>query len=153
MLANFSDTPLVIPKSTVLGVAEQVSEAFVDRVNTARPCSDPPTETQHRGKNEAIYTKFVKGKVDHLHSKDREKIKPVLVKYAHVFHDEESNDFKATDVVEHEIILQDTTPIRRPQYRTHFALKDEMKAQVDNILPKGKGKALHRGRRQPFSYL
>jgi len=34
----------------------------------------------------------------------------------YVFHDEESNDFKATDIVEHQIVLEDTTPIRWPQY-------------------------------------
>jgi len=61
----------------------------------------------------------------------------VLQKYAHVFHDEETNDFKSTDIIEHQISLEDNKPIRRPQYKTPFALKDEMKAQVENILAKG----------------
>jgi len=61
----------------------------------------------------------------------------VLQKYVHVFHYEETNDFKSTDVIEHQILLEDNKPIRRPQYKTHFALKDEMKAQVENILAKG----------------
>ena len=65
------------------------------------------------------------------------KIELVLLKYAHVFHDEESNDFKATELVEHEINLEDPTPIRRPQYRTPFALKGEMKAQIEKVLEKG----------------
>ena len=55
----------------------------------------------------------------------------------HVFHDEDTNDFKATDVVEHEIIVERDTPIRRPQYRTSFALREEMKSQIDNMLSKG----------------
>ena len=61
----------------------------------------------------------------------------MLQKYAHVFHDEETNDFKSTDVIEHQILLEDSKLIRRPQYKTHFALKDEMKAQVENMLAKG----------------
>jgi len=61
----------------------------------------------------------------------------VLQKYAHVFHDEEINDFKSTDVIEHQILLEDNKPIRRPQYKTPFALKEEMKAQVENMLAKG----------------
>jgi len=57
-------------------------------------------------------------------------IEPVLMKYAHVFHDEESNDFKDTDVIEHQIVLEDTRPIRKPQYRVPYALRDEMKTEV-----------------------
>jgi len=114
MLANFGDSPITIPKSTVLGIAEQVSETLVDRINDSRRCK----ETGKIIKNEALYHKLLGGKLDHLPSEDRKKIEPVLLKYAHVFHDEESNDFKAIDVVEHEINLNDPTPVRRPQYRT-----------------------------------
>jgi len=53
-------------------------------------------------------------------------IEPVLMKYAHVFHDEETNDFKGTEVIEHKIVLEDTRPIRKPQYRVPYALRDEM---------------------------
>jgi len=55
----------------------------------------------------------------------------------HVFHDEETNDFKSTNVIEPEILLEDDKPIRRPHYKTPFALKDEMKTQVENMLAKG----------------
>ena len=61
----------------------------------------------------------------------------MLQKYAHVFHDNETNDFKSTDVIQHQILLEDNKPIRRPQYQTPFALKDEMKAQLGNMLAKG----------------
>jgi len=105
----------------------------VDPINTSR-------RRKQKGKvikNEAVYHKLLGGKLDHLPSKDRKKIKPVLLKYAHVFHDEESNDFNTTDVVEHEINLIDPTPVRRPQYRTPFALRGEMKAQIGKMLEKG----------------
>jgi hypothetical protein len=36
------------------------------------------------------------------------------VKYAHDFHDEETNDFKATDAIVREILLDNVQPISRP---------------------------------------
>ena len=67
----------------------------------------------------------------------REHIEPVLIKYAHIFHDEESNDFKRTTVIDYHIPVGDTQPIRRPQYRTPYALRDEMEQQVKKMLQKG----------------
>jgi len=34
MLANFSNEPLVVPKASVLGVAEEISEYFVLKMNS-----------------------------------------------------------------------------------------------------------------------
>ena len=33
MLANFSNEPLAVPKATVLGVVEEISDTLVDRIN------------------------------------------------------------------------------------------------------------------------
>jgi len=38
----------------------------------------------------------------------------ILLKYAHVFHDENTNDFKGTQVLEHQMPVGDANPIRRP---------------------------------------
>ena len=63
MVANFSDEPLVIPKSAVLGVAEQVSETLINKINAeTRSGSDPLA----RNKNEALYQKLLEGKLNHL---------------------------------------------------------------------------------------
>ena len=59
------------------------------------------------------------------------------MKYAHVFHDEESNDFKGNDVIENQIALEDMRPIRKPQYWVPYALRDEMKTHVKWMLDKG----------------
>jgi hypothetical protein len=72
-----------------------------------------------------------------LPPEERQRIEPVLQKFAHVFHDEETDDFKSTNVIEHQVLLDDPKPIRRPQYKTPLALKDKMKAQVENMLAKG----------------
>jgi hypothetical protein len=73
--------------------------------------------------------------LDHLTAEERQLIEPVLIDYAHVFHDED-NKFKCTDVIEHEI-FSDTKPIKRPPYRTPYALRDEMKEQVQKMLDQG----------------
>jgi len=83
------------------------------------------TTDKEKKRNEHLYRKLLLGR---LGSPIRRKSK--LSKYAHVFRDEDSNDFKGTDVIEHQIVLEDTRPIRKTQYRVPYALRGEMKTQV-----------------------
>jgi hypothetical protein len=59
------------------------------------------------------------GKLDQLNSEERRHIEPVLLNYAHVFH-EDRNDFKATHVMEHQILVGDTKPIRKHPIGLHM---------------------------------
>ena len=128
MLANFSDQTLTVPKSTVLGTAEEASEPLKDGINQRKESNSvSPLRPQRKKNNEALYRKLLNGKLDHLIQEDREPIEPILLKYAHVFHDEETNDFKGTNVIEHEIPIADVRPIRRPQYRTPTPLGKKCK--------------------------
>ena len=138
MIANFSGEELTLPKSTVIGLAEEVSEPLIDKINAkSEPSANAPTKPPRKRNNKLLYDKLLHGKLDHLTQDDRRHIEPVLLKYAHIFHDEESNDFKETKVVEHQIIVGDTAPIRRPPYRTPYALRQEMQDQVQKMLDKG----------------
>ena len=138
MLTNFSDVALTVPKATVLGIAEEISESIVDKINKeGQFSSNAPTESRNGEKNKELFHKLLKGKLDHLSPHERQLIEPVLIKYAHVFHDEELNDFKDTNVVEYEIPVGDTTPISRPPYKTPYALRDEMDFQVKKMLHQG----------------
>jgi hypothetical protein len=94
--------------------------------------SKPP-----RQKKNALYHKLLQGKLDHLNAEDRQHIQPVLQKFSHLFHDEESNSFKATNVIEHQIPIGDAQPIRRPQYRIPYAFREEIQRQVQYMLDKG----------------
>ena len=134
MVANFTSEELVIPKSTILGIAEEISEPLVDCINAD---FDQPMKPCRKKRNEALYQKLLQGKLDHLPPEERQILEPVLLKYAHVFHDEATNDFKATNVTEHEILVGDARPIRRPAYRTPYALRGEMKTQIEDMLRKG----------------
>jgi hypothetical protein len=68
MLANFSDQTLTVPKSTVLGIAEEVSEPLVEKI-MARNAKWPQKPGREK-KNEALYGKVFKGKLDHLKQED-----------------------------------------------------------------------------------
>jgi len=138
MVANFSKEERTIPKATVLGVAAEITEELVNKINADdKPKSDLVNDLQRQKRNELLYRKLLLGKLDHLTQEEKQLIEPVLMKYPHVFRDEESNDFKGTDVIGHQIVLEDTRPIRKPQYRVPYALRDEMKTQVIKMMDKG----------------
>jgi len=72
MVANFSDEQLIIPKATVLGVAEEITEELVDRINTTdQPISDPLNDKKRKKRNELLYRKLLHGKLDNLPVKER----------------------------------------------------------------------------------
>jgi hypothetical protein len=124
MVANFSDESLTIPKKTVLGVAEQIAEPLVNRINAeSKTDTNSPAKPRRKRKNETLYHKLLHGKLDHLPQEEKDLIVPIFLKYAHVFHDEDMNDFKDTDIIEHQIIVDNVPPIRRPQYQTPDALR------------------------------
>jgi len=134
MLANFSEETLTVPKHTVLGVAQQVSEELIDKINAeSESDTDKPLT---RKKNEALYKKLLLGKLDHLTNEDRRHIEPIQEKYEHLFHDEEENDFKRTNEMEHQIQVGDIKPIRKPTYRIPYALRQETQNQVQWMLDK-----------------
>jgi hypothetical protein len=63
-------------------------------------------------------------------------IETVLTKYAGIFHDDEDNDFKSTNVVVHKIETGNATPIKKAPYKTPFVLRQEMNKQVQKMLAK-----------------
>jgi len=67
MLANFSQEELTLPKDTVLGLAEEVSETLIDQINIEKPqVTESPNSPQRKARNEAFYIKLLGGKLDHL---------------------------------------------------------------------------------------
>jgi len=124
MVANFNKEELTIQKATVLGVAEEIIKELVNKINADdKPKTDLVNDRQRKKRNELLYRKVLLGKLDHLSEEEKQLIGPLLMKYAHVFHDEKSNNFKGTDVIDYQIVLEDTRPIREPQYRVPYALK------------------------------
>ena len=58
------------------------------------------------------------------------------MKHAGIFHDDEDNYFKSTNVV-HKIETGVEPPIRKAPYKPPFALRREMDRQVQKMLDKG----------------
>ena len=124
MIENFS-REVTVPKATVLGVAEEVSEALVNKTNADKESDTniPPKPPRQR-KNELLYNQLLQGKLVHLNQEIRH-IKQVLMKYAHVFHDENVNKFKGTQVIEHYILVTDAKPIGN-------SLKESLRVEARN---------------------
>ena len=112
VVANLSYEPLTIPKSTVIGVAEPVSGNLV--ISGEQTDVKLPTVPCRKKINEELY-KLLRSKLDHLPLHERRLIETLLVKYGHVFHDQDTKYFEATDVVEHKITVEKNTLIRRPK--------------------------------------
>jgi len=51
--------------------------------------------------------------LDNLPQEERQLIEPVFLKYAHLFHDDETNDFKGTNIIEKDIPVGDARPLLR----------------------------------------
>lgn len=140
MIANFSEESLTLPKGTVIGIAEEISDNLVVSMSSDEEIDVERDHTFLAGKDREIPAKFkayVRDKLAHLSPADRKVMEPVLHRYAHVFHDEERNDFKSTDVVQHRIETGDALPIRKAPYRIPFALRQEVDDQMQDMLKKG----------------
>jgi hypothetical protein len=89
-MIKFSNEALTVTEATVLGIAEEISESSVDKINREGQSSfEVLTESHSCEKHKALFQKLLKWKLDHLPPHERQLIEPVLVKYAHAFHDEE----------------------------------------------------------------
>jgi len=84
-----------VPKDTVLGIAQQVSESLIVKINAERQTDTiSPSSPPRKWKNNALYENLLPRKLGHLSLEDRLHIEPILIKDAHVFHDVDENDFK-----------------------------------------------------------
>jgi hypothetical protein len=63
MLANFSDEAITIPKTTVLGIAEGISESLVGKINVRSEAnSTEPAKPPRKRNNETLHNKHLQGK-------------------------------------------------------------------------------------------
>jgi hypothetical protein len=135
LIVNFSHEEIEVPKATVLGMAEKISESPVAALN------DEPTGELNKGSRHTkvvpSFREYLNDKLGHLSREEREAIEPVLLRYRNIFHVQVTNDFKGTDLIEHRIITGNAKPIRKKTYRVPYALREEMNTQVKDMLKKG----------------
>ena len=141
MIVNFIHDAIELLKASVLGLAEVTSESLLAVINDSEPSNSNRGRETNRGESKATtnpsFTQYLNGKLEHLTVEEMSVIEPLLMKYKHIFHQEGSNDFKGTDLVEHMIVTGDAKPIRKAPYRVPFALRQEMQNQVNDMLAKG----------------
>jgi hypothetical protein len=141
MLVNFSHEEIVIPKATVIGVAEEISPSLIAALNEDEKSKPEGGNARRKPvntvKNSDKHKAYVQEAVSHLSGEEKQVMEAVLLKYGHVFHDESKGTFPGTDVIEHRIITGDAKPIRKAPYRVPFALRGEMERQVKDMLDKG----------------
>ena len=102
MLANFSQEEIVLPKASVVGVAEAISPCVVAEINDRANPSNTPCFTNGKRTNknrnataEVKCREYLDSVLGHLTRKERAVMEPVLRQYRHVFHDEDGADLKA----------------------------------------------------------
>ena len=133
MLANFSQEEIVMPKATLVGVAEEISSCLVAAINDGDGPGNPPHDKRRKNGRRDIYTvaqeakfkRYLDSTLGRLSKGETAVMEPVLTKHMHVFHEDEDNQFNGTDLVEHRIITGDAKPIQKAPYT------------VINVLPFG----------------
>jgi hypothetical protein len=139
MVANFSLEELFLPKATILGVGEGMSAGLVSAINDGQKEGYARNRLNNKPmvKINESFKQYLNGTLGHLPQEERATLEPVLLRYRHVFYDEDTNYFRGTDVIEHRIITGEAAPIRKTLYRVPYALRDEMKHQIRDMLDKG----------------
>jgi hypothetical protein len=141
MIVSFSHDIIELPKASVLGVSEANTKSLVAAINDAgasnSKCKGKTGREGSKVTTDPTFRQYLKGKFEPLAGEERSVMEPLLMKYRHVFHQEGSNDFKGTDLVERTIGTGDAKPIRKAPYRVPFALRQEMENQVNDMLAKG----------------
>jgi hypothetical protein len=118
MVANFSAEPLDLPKDSVVGTAEEMTESIVAMLdcNNGRPSGEGTTKSTPNKVNSKT-KQYLRDSLAHLSDEERAETEPVLMRYAHVFHGEESGEFGKTDLVRHRIETGNAPAIRKAPYR------------------------------------
>jgi len=78
MVDNFGKEELTILKATIVGVAEEITEELVNKINAEdKQKSDLVNDRQRKKRNELLYRKLLLGKLDHLSEEEKQVIEPV----------------------------------------------------------------------------
>ena len=115
MVVNFSQEEVVIPRATVVGVAEEISPSLVAAINDRKGMSggneDEEPQSVNTVADKVKFSTYLQGVLNHLREHEKAVMEPVLRKYSHVFHIDEDSQFTGSDLVEHRIVTGDARPI------------------------------------------
>jgi hypothetical protein len=85
----------------------------------------------------ASVPRLLEEKMSHLTDKERRVMSPVLFTYQDLCKKTEDGTIPRTDFGYHEIDTRDATPIKKHPYRIPYALRDELKNQIEEMVKRG----------------
>jgi hypothetical protein len=141
-LLNTSTEHVSIRKNKLIGFVEDLykgTENYDDTGNHKVLDSCGTIYTVHKESLRTVeeIRETCKQKLSHLDKEEYEIIAPVLEEYIDLFSDVDTGRLPCTTKGCHEIRTGDALPIKKNPYRVPYALKDEMKRQLDTMLEKG----------------
>jgi hypothetical protein len=80
---------------------------------------------------------MLEGKLKHLTEEERQVMRPVLLEYQDLFKKTVDGVIPRTDCGYHEIDTGDAKPVKRNPYRIPYALRDELRHQIDEMVARG----------------
>jgi hypothetical protein len=93
---------------------------------------DPKVREQN-----ASVPKLLEEKLSHLTGEEKQVVRPALLDYQDLFKKTEDGKIPRTDFGYHEIDTGDARPVKRNPYRIPYALRDEMRNQVEEMVKRG----------------
>jgi hypothetical protein len=148
-ITNTSSSPVEIGKNVKVGEGEPL-ELHVEEVvtNDARTSRKESEDSDSHKLHDVYHVRdmtnessvppelgtVIKRKLEHLVKVEREVLVPVMKEYYDLFLYDRSGSLPCTTKGFHEIKTGDALPIKKNPYRVPFALKDEMKKQLDEMI-------------------
>jgi hypothetical protein len=112
--------------------SEIVNNCGVNRVGRYPKQLDPQVREQNRR-----VPKLFEEKLQHLSPEDQKILKPALLKYQNLFKKTQNGIIPCTSYGHHEIKTGDAAPVKKQPYRVPYALRDEMRRQLEEMKERG----------------
>ena len=144
-LMNPTDVEVKLEKFTHLGIASRVQDEDLlssldvetkSSSEMARPCSDVSKTKSTKGRLPDELCDLVDDIEETISNRDRKKIEQMLLRNLDVFGTKEQ-PFGKTDLIKHDIVTENTLPIKQPVRRVPFHLRNEADKEVNKMLQAG----------------
>ena len=138
-LMNPTETEIKLEKFTNLGIASRIQEndliCSLD-IQVSEKESKPETKRHKKCRLPSELNDLVDEIEENISVKDRKKIERLLQDNLEVFGTKEK-PFGRTDLVKHDIVVENSSPIKQPMRRIPFHLRPEADNEVNKMLQSG----------------
>ena len=142
-IMNISDEPVCIYRNKKLGTFSTFHSTEINTLNSSKPhekhCTSSgnkhSTYIEYRWKHnvDELYEKLNLNELDHITKPQMQQIKDLISQYRNIF-SEHDIDLGCTDLLEQEIILDTTVPIRDKYYNIPLQLRPHAEKEIKRLL-------------------